>query len=320
MSPQDPAVDAAIDWMVLLRSGEATASDAQRHRAWQAADPRHAAAWAHVSRALARSIEPLREATPGPTARAAVVQVAIAGPARRRVLRSGLAMAGGAVAAGWTLRSHWPAAALMTDLRTGTGERCSVMLDDGSRLVMNARTAVDVDFDGARRRLRLREGELIVRVAADAARPFFVESAQGHVRALGTRFMVRQEAGSTLAIVLEHSVLVRTAGGMERTLYEGDAARFTGEAIEETASGSRALANWERGMLSADDRPLAEVIEALRAYRPGLVRLSPEAGRLRVLGAFPLDDTDRALDSLAQTLPLRVSRYGPWLTVVDVRR
>jgi transmembrane sensor len=38
-----------------------------------------------------------------------------------------------------------------------------------------------------------------------------------------------------------------------------------------------------------------------------------------VSGLYPLDDTDRALSALEHTLPITVSRYTRWLTLIDVR-
>ena len=72
-------------------------------------------------------------------------------------------------------------------------------------------------------------------------------------------------------------------------------------------------------MLVARDQSLDQVVDALRPYRAGFMRISPAAGRLRVLGAFPLDDPDRVLESLAQTLPIRLTRYGGWLVSIDLR-
>ena len=57
--------------------------------------------------------------------------------------------------------------------------------------------------------------------------------------------------------------------------------------------------------------------DRLRAYQPGVIRLSPQAAALRVFGVFPLDAPDAALRALGETLPIRVRRYGPWLTLVD---
>jgi len=309
------ALHAAIDWMVVLRSGEASAEDLARHRAWLAADRAHIEAWAEVQGAVRRSVEPLAQESG--SAAGAAMQAALLRPARRRALRNIAAWAGLAAGAGWLIERQWPVAAMLADARTGTAERREIVLDDGSRLMLNARSAVDIDLGAAARVVRLHAGELIATAAADAARPFIVRTAEGEVRALGTRFLVRQEPERTMAMVLSRSVRLHTRSGAERTLAEGQAAYFDAAAIGEVQPARAGLADWARGMLVADDQPLAEVIAALRPYREGFIRLSPEAARLRVLGAFPLDDADRVLDSLAQTLPIRVTRYGGWLVVVD---
>ena len=41
---------------------------------------------------------------------------------------------------------------------------------------------------------------------------------------------------------------------------------------------------------------------------------------MRVFGVFALDNTAQTLNTLAQTLPIKVTRYGPWLTLIEVRR
>ncbi len=81
------------------------------------------------------------------------------------------------------------------DYRTAVGERREWTLADGSRITLNTNTAVDVLFDSQQRLIRLREGEILVQTATDnspLARPFLVSTAQGHMQALGTRFIVRQ--------------------------------------------------------------------------------------------------------------------------------
>jgi transmembrane sensor len=320
-------LDAAIDWMVQLQSGEATAADAERHRAWREADPRHAQAWAQVTGAMQRSVVPLRTSSDSIAApqnlqalqNAKAAKAALLRPPRRRAMRAMLGVAGFGLATGWLLQRQWPVAALMADLRTGTGERQRLTLADGSELVLNARSAVDTAFNSSTRLVHLRAGGLIASVTADAIRPFCVQTTHGTVQALGTRFLVRHEEDATVAVVLQHSVRIRTAGGEELSLLEGEAARFGTEHISRLPAGQTAQASWERGMLSAADQPLGEVIAALRPYREGFIRISPEAARLRVLGGFPLDNTDRAIESLAQTLPIRVTRYGSWLVVIDIR-
>jgi len=319
-----PALDAitrdAIDWMVLLRSGEA--SDAQRSAfaAWQAADARHAAAWRRVAGALEGAFAPVeavqsREVERGGLAR----RILLHRGDRRRLIRGALAFAGLGVGAGVMLDRRLPLGQLTADLRTHTGERRSYTLPDGSSLTLNARSAVDVHFNAGRRELHLRAGELIATVAPGQPLPFVVRTAQGTVRALGTRFLVRQEAEGCRVAVLEHAVAVETRDGARHRVDEGESAWFDAGRAEARPERAEALSAWRGGVLEVHDEPLARVADGLRPYLGAYLRVSPEAARLRVLGVYSLDDPDAALASLAETLPLRVQRYGPWLIVVDLR-
>jgi transmembrane sensor len=40
---------------------------------------------------------------------------------------------------------------------------------------------------------------------------------------------------------------------------------------------------------------------------------------LRVQGVFPLNDPERTLSALAETLPIRVDHYSPWLTLIRAK-
>ena len=210
-----------------------------------------------------------------------------------------------------------PVTGLTADVHTATGERRTLQLADGSRLVLNARSAVDIRFDGSRRLLRLREGEVLVTVAADAARPFIIATAQGEVWALGTRFLVRQEEARSLVCVQEHSVRIDCLDGRQGELGEGHAAWFGAAGIQPASASLLTRAAWVDGRVEVDDEPLGHLVEALRPYHRGLLRISPEAAQVRVFGVFPLDDSGAALQSLAETMPVRVRRFGPWLTLID---
>ncbi|MFL9926416.1 FecR family protein [Herbaspirillum lusitanum] len=318
----NPLAEQAIEWMVLFRSGEATPEDYQRFSTWSAADPRHAQIWARMQGVLQRSFAPIREVNSrAPGQVEAVERIVLrpaASPTRRKVLRGALMLGAVGVATGILANRSMPLAALRADLHTGTGQRKSFTLPDGSTLVLNARSAADIDFSPALRRVRLHQGELIATVAADAARPFVIETEHGTARALGTRFLVRREPEQSLALVLEHSILVRN-GSQEQVLQSGQAAYFNRDGITRVTEDIRSKAAWADGMLVVNDETLAEVIATLRTYRKGFIRLSPAAARLRVLGAFPLDDTDNVLRSLEQTMPISVRNFGNLLVMIDVR-
>ncbi|MBN9366760.1 MAG: DUF4880 domain-containing protein [Comamonadaceae bacterium] len=147
---------------------------------------------------------------------------------------------------------------------------------------------------------------------------FIVRTAHGQVRALGTRFIVRQHADDSLVGMLEHSVEITTASGQRQTLHEGRSARWSPTAITPDPIAPGTAAAWRHGLFEAHDQPLGDVVQALRAYRRGFIRIAPRAAALRVYGSYALDDTDRALAALAETLPIEVRVYQRgWLVMIE---
>lgn len=319
----DPITRAAVDWMLRLESGQACPSERQVFKAWLAESPEHMAAWQRVAGVLKMPLADLQSAenrSPGHLQAARQALMASHSPARKNALKGGLLVLVLGLGSVGVMDRITPLTGLMADQHTGTGERRTFELADGSRLTLNARSAVDIEFSAGQRRVRLREGELQVDVAADANRPFVVATAQGQVKALGTRFMVRQGDDESLASVQQHSVQLDTTGGLQRRIETGQAVSFTAHQIDPQTPTSRSQADWLEGRVELHDEPLSALVEALRPYQRGVLRISPEAARVRVFGVFPLDNTPKTLSALAQTLPIKVTRYGPWLTLIDVRQ
>jgi transmembrane sensor len=306
-SPPPSPADTALEWIVRLNSGTASQADRQAYEDWKSSGPepmRAAAAaerlWAGLGPALKR---PRR-------ARA------------RRQAGTALAVAASAVTAAVGSGLFGPPATLLADQRTGTGERRSVTLADGSHVALDAASAFDVDFSHGQRKLRLLAGRIHVQVAPDAARPFDVEASGGTTRALGTAFLVRKDEDAVEVAVTEHAVRVRgpqdgAEGGV--VVQAGQQVRYPaqGTAGAPAAADLNALTAWQRGRIVFVDRPLGEVVAELRRYRPGFVVLRGDAvGRLAVTGAFDSRNTDELLQALEATLPVRVRRL-PWLTVIE---
>jgi transmembrane sensor len=214
--------------------------------------------------------------------------------------------------------AFYPLGNVAADAATATGERRRYVLSDGSQLLLDARSRVNLDFTPAYRQVRLLDGAVTVSVAPDARRPFLVQTAEGTVRALGTRYMVRQQAQRTLVVVHEHEVEVETMSGAHGTVRAGTGARFDAARMDTPRAELMAEAAWEAGWVEARGRPLAEVIAALRPYRSGTLRVSMAAGGLPVSGHFPLDDTDAALDTLRDIMPIHVRRFTPWFVSISV--
>jgi len=314
-------LDEAIAWQLRLDNAEDT--DRTAHSAWLAAHPEHARAWRQLCRIDAELFD-----LPAQTS----IRQALTKPRRKAVWKTAavplsLCMALGLGAA--VLDRFQPVTGLLADYRTGTGERRTITLPDNTVIVLNARTAVDLDFDEKTRAIRLREGEIHVQTAhGDPAetRPFVVLTAQGSLHALGTRFVVRHEADTTELSVTESAVLVRPAPcpvdranpcPAERRVDAGQQWRIAGDESYRLQSADTEADAWLDGMLVLDGAPLATVAARLAHYRPGLLHVAPGIADLRVTGTLPLDDGERALAALAASLPVRVVKHGDWLVRIE---
>ena len=313
----DPASEQAIDWMVKLRAATPDAALQKRFDAWLALDQTHSQAWARLQDRLGGSFDTvlaLDRRLPGHAGEARQLLLQPHG-SRRDALRvmAGLGLLGGGV---WLGAGTQLADTLLADLHTGRGQRQNFDLADGSRLSLNANSAVDLRFDDRQRLVILRHGELVIEVAPDPRRPLLVRTAQGEVRALGTRFLVAHEQAASRLVVLQHSVEARLFDGTLQVMKEGQSALLHARRIDLVSGDQRQRADWLSGRLNVLDEPLEHVVDALRPYSRGFVRVAPEVRGLRVQGVFPLDDPDRALRALTETLPIRVDRYSPWLTLI----
>lgn len=312
----DALMERAVDWIVLLTSGQATDQDRQRFEHWLASHPEHARAWAEVDGIMRQPLARLRgaaDAAPGPAraARAALLQGS--GLDRRRVLK--LAMLFSGVSAGALIADRYiPLAGLSATYSTRTGERQTYALEDGSMLTLNARSAVDVRYDDLRRTVVLRQGGLYAEARSDS-RPFVVQTRHGAVSGGESHLAVSQFDTYAVASALENMLTLHPEHGAPMALPQAATAAFDRDRAWQRDDAAQA--SWRSGILSVRDARLAEVIEQLRAYQPGVIRLSPQAGALRVFGVFRLDDPSQTLLALGETLPIQVRRYGPWLTLVD---
>ncbi|CAI8772592.1 transmembrane sensor [Pseudomonas sp. IT-347P] len=313
----DAVSEQAIDWMVRLRAGTPDAALQERFNAWLAMDRAHSQAFEKLQERLAGSfntVRALERRLPGQAGEAR--QVLLQPQASRRdALRAiaGLGLLGGSL---WLGSKSRFGESLLADLHTGRGQRQSFNLADGSRLSLNADSAVDLRFDGLQRVVILRHGELVIDVAPDPGRPLIVRTAEGEMRALGTRFLVAQEQDASRLVVLQHSVEARLFDGTAQVVGEGQSVLLSPRSITFASGDEQRRADWLNGRLNVLDESLEKVVDALRPYSRGFVRVAPEVRNLRVQGVFPLDDPQKTLAALAETLPIRVDHYSPWLTLI----
>lgn len=321
-----------------------TADDAaERERArrgfdaWKQADPRHAAVAASMESLVGRVRAVRNHACGDPRPARAALNAGLAPEHKRgrgKRVGAALAVALALVAPIYLTVQSWPPSYLIADMRTATGQWETRTLADGTHITLNSASAVNLRYDDRRRTVELVRGEILVDVARDAARPFLVETRDGSIRALGTRFVVERQDDSTVLTMLESKVAVQTArqraarragvdAGAATQVSAGERARITPDGvgpIEEIDARSISDA-WRFHQLVVNDRPLSEVLDELARQRPGRIQYDrARINGIRVSAVLPLDDTDRALQLLVANFPqLRVRTLTPYLVLVDTQ-
>ncbi len=294
--PLDPLSETALEWLVRLHDGTACDADWMAYDAWQAGDAERRAAarraeqlWESLGTALQRPRQ--RFSRPLMLVAAAVI---------------GLLGLGGVV--------------LLPDgdVSTGTGERRQITLADGSALMLDAQTSLDIEITRQHRRLHLHRGALHVAVASDPARPFEVVAGSVTTRALGTAFEVRRRDDNVRVIVTDHAVRVAAGNDTDREVRSGQSLDFAPaiglQDIQVANLGS--LTAWQRGRLVFDNAPLGGVVTDMQRYSRGLIVISDARLRdLPVTGVFTTGDSDGLVEAIAATLPVRLLRL-PLVTVI----
>lgn len=312
---QRQALGQAADWYARLMAGQPDDATQRAWQAWLQADPANRWAWQQAEH-LQQQVQRL----PGNLAGQALERarhLPLAG--RRRVLGSLLLLAA-AAPLGW--RASEPARhAWLADQHTARGQWRSLELDDGSQLQLDSGTAVDMRFDERQRLLVLRQGRLMLTSPPHAdPRPLEVETPEGRIRALGTRFSVRRQAQGSEVVVYQHAVRITPLAGSPQELEAGHWCSFDSRRIGTPQASPFGQDAWTRRQLIVNDQPLAQVLDELRPYVSGWMGCEPAIAHLHLSGTFHLDDSRQALQAMASSLNLRIRRLGPYWARLESAR
>lgn len=326
VAPKEIAAQAA-DWIVRLSTDDPSERSAAQagFEAWKQQDARHAATASSLEEMLGMLRGPAT--TESGSARAAV-RAAFPTPRKSRLAQrtvSALALACALGLPVWLALNAHPLNYLLADIRTATGVRETRTLSDGTTITLGSHSAVAPHFDAQRRTLELLEGEILVDVAHDSARPFIVKTSHGTIRALGTRFLVDKQHDTTTLTMLASTVEVRTAqpgGAAESAIVgAGQQVSLSGDSLSpaRTIDIRRVADAWAHNQFVASDQPLAQVLDELERNRPGHIFVDRRRLKdIRITAVLPLDDTGRALQLLVDSVPaLRVRTLTPYLVWVS---
>lgn len=291
----------AVEWMFELQSGHETPALRQEWTEWRDAHPMHELAWQRVER--------VRNRLDGLSGASVVAHATLGAAAQQRrhtIKGLTLLLFGGGIA--YTLQDRTPWREWTADHRTLPGEQGRITLPDGTLLVLDTDTAINVKFDLGERRLVLLHGEVFVDTAKDPTRRFLVEVPHGLAEALGTQFTVRSSADRAVVAVFQGAVHVTpgVAGAQSQILEAGQGAAFTGHSVEAPSPVGDADKAWVDGTLVAKSMRLADLLAKLSRYSPHPIGCDASVADLRVSGSYPVTEIPLILEALSASLHLQV--------------
>ncbi|SOB79189.1 FecR family protein [Sphingomonas guangdongensis] len=219
---------------------------------------------------------------------------------------------------GWLTLDH---GAELQTYETKPGERRTVALADGSRIVLNGGTRLSLDPDRPRV-VAMANGEALFQVRHDATDPFVVTTADGtRLVDVGTIFNVEVNGGALDVGVSEGAVVyrgvdqareVRLDAGEMLTRAATDASPVKRPVDRETVGG------WQTGYLQYTDAPLPSVATDLTRSLGVPVAVDSALADRRFSGTLSLEGgAETVMPQIAPVLDVQLRRAGDGWTMTS---
>ncbi|MEM6499439.1 MAG: FecR domain-containing protein [Pseudomonadota bacterium] len=325
----DQSVQEAVNWMVALQENPNDDRLAAAFTNWLKESEENRRQWGILERSRAMAAVIVDDQSAETTS---VDDTATHSSADKRSasLARGV-WAGLAIAAALALYVYAPILSLMltADHLSPVGRTSQVTLQDGSRILLGARSAIAVEYTKDKRKVSLLAGEAFFDVQPDAARPFIVSAAELSARAIGTSFEVRRRSsGGSVAVA---SGKVEVAHSMVLDPVNSGAHKVqlnAGQLIRTDVSSRRRvtpreivpdrIARWRSGRLVVEDWSLRDVLDVLdRHYAGTILRAGFNINSIRVTGAYSLERPIDSLRLIASSNGLRVRTLAGGLAILS---
>ncbi|ACA15804.1 Fe2+-dicitrate sensor membrane component-like protein [Methylobacterium sp. 4-46] len=310
----DESGRAAIKWMVAMTSGGLSERQRRDFEVWYGASPANAEAWGR----MAGNLQPFGIVARSGLPRGTVARMGAPPRRDRRNVVAGLTAlaAGGAVA----LERFVPLEDLLTDRFTRTAAHARFRLGQDAEVVMAPRSALNLGAAAETRALSFLRGKILLDIQPRDARPFVVEAGPFRIEALAGAFVIERAAGAFRFASLrgdgtlwgEDHRRFSVASGERITVAEGE--------VRRSAVDADAASSWTSGFAVLREETVAAIVDEIRPYFAGIIRLHPDAASRRATGVFNLFEPVASLGNLARAVNLTLTRTAGFWIALEPRR
>jgi len=213
-------------------------------------------------------------------------------------------------------RDRTPASA-QRQFATKVGARDSVMLSDGSRVILapGSTLTVAAGYGSSTRDVTL-DGAAFFEVQHDAGHPFTVHAGAAQIRDIGTAFSVKTNPLGAVSVAVTHGSVALSRSAESKSvpveLKAGDRGVLEGKTLAVTrGSVTEDDVSWTRGVLAYHDAPMSEVQADLRRwYGIDLRLMGTELSNRTLKASFRADSAADAVHVIALALGADVVQRG----------
>jgi transmembrane sensor len=235
---------------------------------------------------------------------------------RPRVTTRAVTLAATLVVAGIVAVYFWRDNAVVT----GVGQQQVRLLQDGTRVVLNTDTRIEVNYDERARRVRFIRGEAWFDVSKRPTWPFIVSVNGQEIRALGTSFIVRHDDAQGLSVTLvEGRISVAPTARNDEASPQAQQILAPGQRLVISRNHAPTvdrpeltrITAWERGRVEFEEAPLGDAAKEMNRYSKTHVAIADaEVAQLRIGGVFRAGDSDEFVRIVTAAFGLRAERSG----------
>ncbi len=194
---------------------------------------------------------------------------------------------------------------------TAKSEIKTILLPDGSQVVLNANSSINYSEDFKQKRTLKLSGEAFFKVVRDPKSPFVVETAEFKTKVLGTSFNIKaypNRLSSVSVVTGKVEVVVKEHPNNKSILTKNQSLSFSNNKMPQIAISNSADFNaWTKNILIFQNSTLAEIAKTLEnRFNISIVFEDESIEKLRVTGKFKEDNIANILSSIALVKQLEI--------------
>jgi ferric-dicitrate binding protein FerR (iron transport regulator) len=208
-------------------------------------------------------------------------------------------------------------------ITTPKGRQFQLTLPDGTRVWLNAASAIRFPTAFTTARNITVTGEVYMEVARNASKPFMVRTAASEIQVLGTSFNINAypNEDTVRTTLLEGSVRIK-ANGQHQLLTPGEQSQVTGNGynvVIKDADTERALA-WKNGYFDFDGVPLKQMMRQLERWYDIEVVYTTNMPDVELFGKMTSDVSISGLLTVLEKLGIHATLDGRKLMITESKK